>query len=72
MHSISLKYCSSDLVEKLSEAQQWRRVLKLFVFVVIVLGGNVYSPEDSTRWDWFVVHLPDIWTLFTRCYDFSK
>lgn len=49
MHSILLKYCSSDPVEKLSEAQQWRRVLKLFVFVVIVLGGNVYSPEDSTR-----------------------
>ena len=32
-------------------------------------GCNVYFTKNPFGWDWFVVHLSNVWSIFSRCYD---
>lgn len=46
--------------------------IEIFFSLLFITGSYLYSTEDSLGWVGALVHMSDIWKIFSCCYDFSK
>lgn len=46
--------------------------IEIFISLLFITGSYLYSTEDSLGWVGALVHMSDIWKIFSCCYDFSK